>query len=365
MAKYGIIYIAHNPRDGEHLFKVGKTERFVDERMVELTADTSNIGTYEAKAVFVVRDVDAAETACHKRLNRHRVQPNREFFELELDRLVRAVREETQRFAATIVIPEPASAQRASPTPKSPLERIEKAKQERAKAKGNLDKAVTEAQSKLERSFVLIRERVTTIRDELVAFEYLTWEIASDFEEARDAKPPGTICSVMFRSKFSGDPPILKISGLKGGIYGEPDLSRAIEEPKECSSSIAKKEDWKFVEWKEVDDGRYGRIEVYGDVIASEPHLGTGQVRLVFGVRAVAIKYDDYHNNWDEHARSKIFPSPEEALEAFEELIVGHASQPTVDVRTVGDQITTRRGRTFRKIYDQGHFFLNDDILNE
>jgi hypothetical protein len=28
--KYGVIYVAHNPRDGENLYKVGKTERSVN-----------------------------------------------------------------------------------------------------------------------------------------------------------------------------------------------------------------------------------------------------------------------------------------------------------------------------------------------
>ena len=100
MPRYGAIYIAHNPRDGVDMFKVGKTERSVAERMAELTADTSNIGTYTAKAAFVVTDVDAAEKACHRRLKRYRVQPNREFFKLELRQLVTAVEEEVLPFTA-------------------------------------------------------------------------------------------------------------------------------------------------------------------------------------------------------------------------------------------------------------------------
>ena len=35
---YGAIYIAHNPRDGENTYKVGKAERTVEDRMKELTA---------------------------------------------------------------------------------------------------------------------------------------------------------------------------------------------------------------------------------------------------------------------------------------------------------------------------------------
>ena len=77
---YGAIYIAHNPRDGENTFKVGKTERIVDERMKELSSSTSNLGTYSAKAYFIVTDIDEAERKCHQRLTQYRVQKNREFF---------------------------------------------------------------------------------------------------------------------------------------------------------------------------------------------------------------------------------------------------------------------------------------------
>jgi hypothetical protein len=47
---YGIIYIAHNPRDGKTIFKVGKTERSPGERMKELTSVPSTIGQYSAIA---------------------------------------------------------------------------------------------------------------------------------------------------------------------------------------------------------------------------------------------------------------------------------------------------------------------------
>ena len=88
---YGVIYIAHNPRDGDNTFKVGKTERIVEERMKDLTSSTSNLGTYTARAYFAVYDIDAAEQACHRALHRYRVQDNREFFELPFSRLIRIV----------------------------------------------------------------------------------------------------------------------------------------------------------------------------------------------------------------------------------------------------------------------------------
>ena len=104
--RFGAIYIAHNPRDGATIFKVGKTERGVDERMKELTASTSNLGAYTARAFFVVNDIDAAETACHKRLERYRVQNNREFFDLPLLRLLQMVQEEIAPYAARDFLPD-------------------------------------------------------------------------------------------------------------------------------------------------------------------------------------------------------------------------------------------------------------------
>lgn len=71
---YGAIYVAHNDRDGDNIFKVGKTVRAVSHRMRELTSATSNIGEYKAIAFFVVDDVDGAERACHRRLQKYRVQ---------------------------------------------------------------------------------------------------------------------------------------------------------------------------------------------------------------------------------------------------------------------------------------------------
>jgi len=103
---YGVIYIAHNPRDGDSTFKVGKTERRVEERMKELTASTSNLGTYTARAFFVVHNIDAAEQACHNALRRYRVQDNREFFEIPLSRLTRIVSEQVKAYAARDLVPE-------------------------------------------------------------------------------------------------------------------------------------------------------------------------------------------------------------------------------------------------------------------
>lgn len=365
MSKYGAIYIAHNPRDGEHVFKVGKTERFVPERMAELTAATSNIGTYTAKAVFLVRDVDAAEAACHQRLKRYRVQQNREFFELGLDRLVQAVKEEISTFSATNIIPETTSADSRPSEPKTTLEKIKAVNQQRTDAKRKLDEAVTKAHTNLETCFALINERVKAIRDELIHLENLSWNIPSEFKEIGPGNWHGLMCSVQFHSNFSGEPPILKVKGLRGGIYGEPDLSRATDQPTEKYPSFNKDKDFEFIEWKELDDGRYGRVEINGRVSKSGPGSDEARAEPVFSVRAISIKYDDYHESWKEHAWEKGFSSPQEALDVFEELIVANASQPAIDVRTVGDEVKTRRGHNFTKITDRGYSFFNYDVLTE
>jgi len=106
MPAFGAIYIAHNPRDGSNVFKVGLTERSVPERMAELTASTSNLGTYEAVGYLVVTDVQEAEKKCHERLSYCRVQDNREFFEERLDTIVRIVRESCRPFEVRDYFPE-------------------------------------------------------------------------------------------------------------------------------------------------------------------------------------------------------------------------------------------------------------------
>src|SRR5262249_7316019 len=106
MPTFGAIYIAHNPIDGKDVYKVGLTERSVPERMAELTASTSNLGTYEAVGYVVVNDIQEAERRCHERLSYCRVQDNREFFQECLESIVRIVRECCQPFEVRDFLPE-------------------------------------------------------------------------------------------------------------------------------------------------------------------------------------------------------------------------------------------------------------------
>jgi len=103
VGKYGLIYIAQNARDGENVFKVGKTERDIESRMTELTSSTSNLGSYKALSYFVVSNIDEAEYKCHTRLSQYRIQNNREFFEIKHDELLSIVEEEVRPYLATNV----------------------------------------------------------------------------------------------------------------------------------------------------------------------------------------------------------------------------------------------------------------------
>ena len=51
MPTVGAIYIAKNSRDEDSVYKVGMTQRGIEERMRELTSETSNLGEYEAIAI--------------------------------------------------------------------------------------------------------------------------------------------------------------------------------------------------------------------------------------------------------------------------------------------------------------------------
>lgn len=98
MSNFGAVYVARNPKDPDGVFKVGKTTRSVDQRLAGLTAETSNLGQYEAIGYVVVTDVDAAEAETHKRLSRHRVQENREFFSAPLGTIIRTIRAATEPY---------------------------------------------------------------------------------------------------------------------------------------------------------------------------------------------------------------------------------------------------------------------------
>lgn len=85
----GILYIARNDRHEENVYKIGKTENFnIERRMNQLTNETSNLGKYYSKAHFIVDDLDFCESSIHKKLDRFRIQDNREFFKCSINKII-------------------------------------------------------------------------------------------------------------------------------------------------------------------------------------------------------------------------------------------------------------------------------------
>ena len=90
MGHYGIVYIARNDQHPPNVYKIGATNRNVEERMRELSNETGTYGTFEAKATFPVTDWEAAESKCHRQLNKYR--EDKEFFKAPYNELLEVVR---------------------------------------------------------------------------------------------------------------------------------------------------------------------------------------------------------------------------------------------------------------------------------
>ena len=102
---YGVVYIARNDSDPDKVFKIGKTTKSVEERMKELTSDTSNVGKYEQVGYVVVNDIDFVEKEVFKKLADYRVQPNREFFKCNLSEIISAIRNESRNYLVKDSLP--------------------------------------------------------------------------------------------------------------------------------------------------------------------------------------------------------------------------------------------------------------------
>jgi len=91
MGHYGIVYIARNDQHPPNVYKIGASNRNVEERMRELSNETATYGTFEAKASFPVTDWEAAEKKCHNQLSKYRAG-KKEFFKAPYNELLEVVR---------------------------------------------------------------------------------------------------------------------------------------------------------------------------------------------------------------------------------------------------------------------------------
>lgn len=93
MSQYGLVYIISNKKQGENIFKVGKTSKTINTRLKQLNSETGLIGSFKVYASFLVDDIDEAEKVCHQELDEYRIQDNREFFEIKYFEILEIVRE--------------------------------------------------------------------------------------------------------------------------------------------------------------------------------------------------------------------------------------------------------------------------------
>ena len=341
--RFGAIYIAHNPRDGATIFKVGKTERAVDERMKELTASTSTLGIYTARASFVVNDVDVAEAACHKRLERYRVQNNREFFELPFSRLLQMVQEAIAPYAARDFVPElPVEDTPPTTPPRTAAEILQTVRQQKEIADKAWDIALEKARSTLGEWQRVLQEKAQQAATELQEVDILKWRIPNHVAIDRHQSNGGSLyfCSVTVLSRLSNKPLILQRSGLRGIVsIEEPDLSRAVAEPIVTSSTASGEQgnyEIQHIRWEEPDDGRIGRLSILPNI---ENRFKNERGTFPFPqlvVRATPIRYDDYHRNFEEqHHTEKFFNNPEEAFDIFLSLVIADSVVVQYDVRSM------------------------------
>lgn len=78
----GWIYILRNPSHKQDLFKIGKTTLCPDKRAAELSKPTGVADKFKVVFKIDVFDCDIAEKQIHKKLDKFRNNPDREFFEL-------------------------------------------------------------------------------------------------------------------------------------------------------------------------------------------------------------------------------------------------------------------------------------------
>jgi len=87
----GYIYIMRNPAMGPNIFKIGLTRNDVDERAKQLSKTSVPDKFYKAQE-WNVKDCIKAEKIIHERLDNHRVDPRREFFNINYSNAIAVIK---------------------------------------------------------------------------------------------------------------------------------------------------------------------------------------------------------------------------------------------------------------------------------
>jgi len=260
MGKYGLIYIAHNPRDGKDTFKVGKTERDIAGRMAELTASTSNLGQYSSLAYFVVSDIHAAERACHLRLAQYRIQENREFFEIEINLLLRVVQEQVSPYLAQSLAPEiPEMPEEEPLDPTTLSERIKKKRdrvQMEAETKKAQEEEAKESATKLFHEWTTeLTEKMEKVKREFAGVPFIRWMKADPEGSPKNY----TFIKLRLYADTQDQPARLLFRGYESWFLTEDRKGATVL----ARSSSSNDKRGPLMVWEEDDDHRVAQIEVH------------------------------------------------------------------------------------------------------
>lgn len=94
----GVIYVLTNPYYKRNIVKIGKTHRTADVRALELAKPTGVPDKFEIVFDEIVSDVDKAEKAIHRKLEKCRVNSSREFFEISIRDAIKTVQSVTKEY---------------------------------------------------------------------------------------------------------------------------------------------------------------------------------------------------------------------------------------------------------------------------
>jgi len=183
---------------------------------------------------------------------------------------------------------------------------------------------------------LVIRERALQARPLLSPSDRVKWEI----QEGGDIDERKPVCTVTVYARLTKPPLKLKIMGLRPVGTDHADSSSAV-------SGVAvtnRTGDSEFTEWEELDDGRWGRFEIHARMCATGRYLQRSDQQgaptlLPFEaaeiqVRAIATRYDWREQKWDDEVAAKIFSDPDEAWDAFEDLLAVNIAYDPADPRS-------------------------------
>jgi hypothetical protein len=91
-ANAGFIYILRNPVMSKNVYKIGLTKNNVEDRANQLSK-TSVPDKFHKCQEWNVKDCDRAEKEIFLRLDKFRIDPRREFFQIDLDKAIKVIKE--------------------------------------------------------------------------------------------------------------------------------------------------------------------------------------------------------------------------------------------------------------------------------